>query len=274
MHSWSCQCRAREKVFFAEKNISQTSHARFWKPSRWVNTSQLRTSGSKYAHNASHFGLSKQLTVKSGQRQVEPLGRKWTHWWDKVLWRRLKVSRALSLYRFEIPMGSAGSAFSTALPTLFPIMTHTLAWEWMLVYTSSEATWILTVDANSQHWHIPIPTKEPNRTKFKCHSGWYRFLHMPFDLINTPIIFQCTMDILLGELIGRTGFVYVDDVLVFSKPFDTFLQIVDTALSTLRKASVLFELNKKLKHAKDVSTNYSIQGMWVSSRHSRIVDFS
>lgn len=38
---------------------------------------------------------------------------------------------------------------------------------------------------------------------------------MPFGLCNAPVIFQCLMDVMLGDLTRNHVFIYLDAIIVF-----------------------------------------------------------
>lgn len=65
---------------------------------------------------------------------------------------------------------------------------------------------------------------------------------MPFGLTNALTPFLRTMDIPFTGFNWSTCLIYLDDVIVFLKLFDTHLQDVDMVLSTLQKAGVALNL--------------------------------
>ena len=73
---------------------------------------------------------------------------------------------------------------------------------------------------------VTTPSEEGDKTTFTCHAGCYRFKRMPFGLCDAPATFQRTLDILLAGLRWKTCLVYLDDVIVFSKTFDEYVNHV------------------------------------------------
>jgi len=55
------------------------------------------------------------------------------------------------------------------------------------------------------------------KTAFAVNGGEYEFTRLPFGLKNSPPIFQRALDDLLREYVGKICYVYVDDIIVFSK---------------------------------------------------------
>ena len=55
------------------------------------------------------------------------------------------------------------------------------------------------------------------KTAFNTPSGHYEYLVMPFGLINAPAVFQGLVTDVLRDLLNISVFVYLDDILIFSK---------------------------------------------------------
>lgn len=81
----------------------------------------------------------------------------------------------------------------------------------------SGSTIYTTIDLQSGFWQIPVAEKDIPKTAFACHRGQFAFLRMAFGLCNAPAIFQRTMDQVLQGLIGTCCFVYIDDIVIYSK---------------------------------------------------------
>ena len=56
------------------------------------------------------------------------------------------------------------------------------------------------------------------KSAFTTYNG---FVRMPFGLCNAPATFQRVMQVVLVGLEGEGIFVYLDDILIVSKSFDT-----------------------------------------------------
>lgn len=55
------------------------------------------------------------------------------------------------------------------------------------------------------------------KTAFPVNNGHYEYTRMPFGLRNAPATFQRVMDNILREHLYKSCFVYMDDVVIFSK---------------------------------------------------------
>lgn len=74
-----------------------------------------------------------------------------------------------------------------------------------------------TLDLKSGYWQLPIREEDRAKTAFVCHQGQYEYNRVPFGLANAPAVFQRTMNKILEPVIGRCAFVYIDDIIIYSK---------------------------------------------------------
>ena len=74
-----------------------------------------------------------------------------------------------------------------------------------------------TLDLKAGYHQIPLVESSKEKTAFITHYGLYEFNRIPFGLTNAPAVFQRTMDYILHELIGHCVYVYIDDIIVYSK---------------------------------------------------------
>ena len=74
-----------------------------------------------------------------------------------------------------------------------------------------------TLDAASGYWQIPIKEADIPKTAFTCTEGLFEFLVMPFGLCNAPATYQAAMNELFSDLIGRSVYVYIDDIIIASE---------------------------------------------------------
>ena len=71
----------------------------------------------------------------------------------------------------------------------------------------------------------------------------FQYNRMPFGLCTAPASFRRTVAIVLSGFRSKTGLVYLDDVIVFSKTFDQHLDHVAEVMTDLQEAG--FSLNLK-----------------------------
>src|SRR3954452_25165390 len=67
---------------------------------------------------------------------------------------------------------------------------------------------------------------------------------MPFELYNTPAIFQRLMHEVLGNLIYTKAPVYLNDIIIHSKTFEQHLDDIDEVFGKLRNAKLMLKKSK------------------------------
>ena len=73
------------------------------------------------------------------------------------------------------------------------------------------------LDCYSGFWQINIKEEHKERTCFTVPFGHYEINRLPFGLSNSPAKFERLMDIVLKNLVGEVSYVFIDDVIIFSK---------------------------------------------------------
>ena len=74
-----------------------------------------------------------------------------------------------------------------------------------------------TLDLTSGYHQIPIAPGDRKKTAFTIVRGHYEYNRLPFGISNGPATFQKSMDELLGKIKGQEYFVYLDDIIIFSR---------------------------------------------------------
>ncbi|KAK3540703.1 hypothetical protein QTP70_034656 [Hemibagrus guttatus] len=92
----------------------------------------------------------------------------------------------------------------------------------LLIYSAFEvlqdAVIFTKLDLRNAYHLIRIREGDEWKAAFNTASGHYEYLVMPFSLNNTPSVFQNLVSDLLGDMLNQfTFFVYLDDILIFSK---------------------------------------------------------
>jgi hypothetical protein len=82
------------------------------------------------------------------------------------------------------------------------------------------------------------------KTVFLTCEGHYEFLVMPFGLCNSPSIFQSLMNHVFCPFLHHFFLVFFDDILIYSKTFQSHLAHVDQVLHLLSQHQCF------LKHSK------------------------
>jgi hypothetical protein len=82
------------------------------------------------------------------------------------------------------------------------------------------------------------------KTTFRTHKGHYEFLVMPFGLCNSPSTFQSLMNHVFRPFLHHFVLVFFDDILIYSKTWQSHLSHVDQILHLLSQHQIF------LKHSK------------------------
>ena len=101
-----------------------------------------------------------------------------------------------------------------------------------------------TLDLKAGYWQLPVAEEDVYKTAFRCHLGLYEFLKMPFGLANAPAVFQRTMDKILSGLVGYCVFVYLDDIVVYSRNMEDHEHHLQLVFDRLRDAGLRLKPTK------------------------------
>uniref|UniRef100_A0A3P9IIW0 Gypsy retrotransposon integrase-like protein 1 n=1 Tax=Oryzias latipes TaxID=8090 RepID=A0A3P9IIW0_ORYLA len=90
------------------------------------------------------------------------------------------------------------------------------------------------------------------KTAFNTPLGHYEYLVMPFGLTNAPAVFQRLVNDVLRDFINRFVFVYLDDILIFSRDPIQHENHVLLVLSRLLENQLFVKAEKCLFHASSI----------------------
>ncbi|GMF15689.1 unnamed protein product [Phytophthora fragariaefolia] len=74
-----------------------------------------------------------------------------------------------------------------------------------------------TLDLKAGYCQIRVADKDKPKTAFTTKQGLYQFVRMPFGLTNATSTFQRLMSNVLRGLTCTTCFVYLDDIVVYTR---------------------------------------------------------
>lgn len=106
------------------------------------------------------------------------------------------------------------------------------------------AQYFTTLDLKSGFHQIELAERDREKTAFSVSNGKYEFCRLPFGLKNAPSIFQRAIDDILREKIGKSCFVYVDDVIIYSESKEQHIKDIDWVLKSLHDANMRVSVDK------------------------------
>ena len=101
-----------------------------------------------------------------------------------------------------------------------------------------------SLDLRSAYHQVELTDDSKDCTAFTVNFQKYNFTKLPFGYKNAPSVFQSIMCRVLQELLGKLCFVFLDDILIFSKNINDHLKDVEKVLSNLRAANLKLKLEK------------------------------
>lgn len=102
-----------------------------------------------------------------------------------------------------------------------------------------------TLDLRAGYWQIRVAERDKDKTAFTTKLGLYRFLRMPFGMMNAPSTFQRMMNGVLRGLNWLSCLVYLDDIVIFTRGgIERHVVDVATVLERLSTAGLTLKLKK------------------------------
>jgi len=106
------------------------------------------------------------------------------------------------------------------------------------------ATVFSAPDCNAGYWQIPVAAKDRDKATFTSYTGLFRFLRLPFGLVNAPASVQRALDIILSGLWWQTCLFYLNDVIVFSRTVGDHIRHLREVLLLLEEAGISLKPSK------------------------------
>lgn len=100
------------------------------------------------------------------------------------------------------------------------------------------ATVFTKLDLRNAYHLIRIREGDEWKTPFNTPTGHYKYLVMPFGLTNAPGVFQALVNDVLHDMLNQFVFVYLDDILIFSRTLPEHTQHVQQVLRRLHENSL------------------------------------
>jgi hypothetical protein len=108
----------------------------------------------------------------------------------------------------------------------------------------AQARFYTKLDIREAYYRIRIREGDEWKTAFRTRYGYFKYIVMPFSLINAPAYFQAYINEALASLVNITCIIYLDDVLIFSDTKEEHKYHVKEVLYRLREAKLFVKLSK------------------------------
>uniref|UniRef100_A0A8C7Y9I5 Gypsy retrotransposon integrase-like protein 1 n=1 Tax=Oryzias sinensis TaxID=183150 RepID=A0A8C7Y9I5_9TELE len=116
------------------------------------------------------------------------------------------------------------------------------------------------LDLRNAYHLVRIRAGDEWKTAFNTPSGHFEYQVMPFGLTNAPAIFQNLVNDVLGDMINHFVFIYLDDILIFSRSMEEHVQHVRKVLLRLLQNQLYVKAEKCEFH----TTTTSFLGLVIS----------
>lgn len=107
-----------------------------------------------------------------------------------------------------------------------------------------KCSYFTTLDLAQGFFQLEMHPNSIEKTAFTVNNGHYEYLRMPFGLKNAPSTFQRVMDNILREHLHKFCFVYMDDVVIFSKSLQEHLNHLKLIFQKFREYNLKIQLDK------------------------------
>ncbi|XP_056890695.1 retrovirus-related Pol polyprotein from transposon 297 [Takifugu flavidus] len=97
------------------------------------------------------------------------------------------------------------------------------------------------LDLHNAYHLVRIQEGDEWKTAFNTPTGHYEYLVMPFGLTNAPAVFQALINDILRDMLNKSVFVYLEDILIFSRSKEEHVHHVQAVLQRLLENSVKAE---------------------------------
>src|SRR6267154_709100 len=155
-----------------------------------------------------------------------------------------------------------------SVPQRFPLPLLTDVWDCLSQNHSSIFT---TLDMRSGYFQIPLDQETQEKTAFVVQDGTYQFTRLPFGVQSGPSIYQKTMNEVFRGLTFRKLIVYIDDVMIFSKDFETHMIALKEVFERLRNAGLKLHPKKcKIAATEITYLGHKISGAGIRVDESKI----
>ncbi|TKS65860.1 Retrovirus-related Pol polyprotein [Collichthys lucidus] len=115
------------------------------------------------------------------------------------------------------------------------------------------STILTKLDLRNAYHLVRVREGDEWKTAFNTPTGHYEYLVMPFGLTNAPAVFEALVNDILRDMLNKFVFVYLDDILIFSKTQSEHVHHVQSVLRRLLENSLYVKVEKCEFHVRTTS---------------------
>ena len=108
----------------------------------------------------------------------------------------------------------------------------------------SGAEWFSTLDMASGYWQVSVAEQDRHKTAFCTRKGLFQWRVLPFGLSNAPSTFSRLMELVLRGILWERCLVYLDDIIIFGRDFESALENLRHVFDRLRRAGLKLKAKK------------------------------
>jgi hypothetical protein len=106
------------------------------------------------------------------------------------------------------------------------------------------AVYLTALDLLHGFYNLKINPSDRYKTAFSTPDGHYEFIRLPMGLKNSPSIFQRVMNLVLTNILGKYAFIYIDDIVIYSKTAEDHLQHLEMIFERLQRHGLKVKFSK------------------------------
>lgn len=118
--------------------------------------------------------------------------------------------------------------------------------------TLSKGTIYSMLDCEAGFYEIEVEEVDQNKTAFITRSGVYKWLRMPFGLVNAPFKFQKIMNSVFSDYLWKFLIIYLDDLLIFSISIEEHFIHLELVLKKLKDVGFTIKPSKTFLGKKEI----------------------